>query len=399
MLRDLVRIESHSSQPSGVHRVGQVIADELSDIGFTIERAPQPKIDPRMRWLAEVLAPDHPYESLADTVVARRDGSGGDRVLLLGDLDTAFDPGAVERFPFTLSDGRAYGPGVADMKGGLVVMVAALRALDALRMPTPPVAIVLSGDEQAGSLGSREVIAAEARSSRWCLCLECARDGGKLMAARAHVGVALVEVRGRPAHAGTAHRAGINAIDALVDLLPALTSLADLSSDVLVTVTLIRGGHRRSVVPDTATAVLDLRTPDPAAWDGLVRRLTTSAGEANDRSPAEVRLRVAAHRPGVAWTASTDELLELVERVGAELGVEVAATRSNAAGSSAFAAEVGAVVLDGMGPSGRDLMTSRESIDVDSIVERAALLAACINRLADGPPGVPLDPGSGTRET
>jgi glutamate carboxypeptidase len=178
VLADLVGTESHPSQRDGVQRVGATVTSFLDAAGFVTERVPRPPLDPDVRWLAEVLCPEVAYEDMADPFVARRPGSGPP-VLLLGDLDTAFPPGSVSRFPFDVTGGRATGPGVADMKGGLVALVAAVSALDALEAPTPEISVVLSGDEQAGSLGSRELVAAEAARCRWCLCVECARDGGR----------------------------------------------------------------------------------------------------------------------------------------------------------------------------------------------------------------------------
>jgi glutamate carboxypeptidase len=271
---------------------------------------------------------------------------------------------------------------VADAKGGLVVMVASLLALDALGLPTPPIRIVLSGDEQAGSLGSRAAIRAEAGACRTCFCLECARDGGKLMAARAHIGVGRVDATGRASHAGTAHATGVNAIDALITLLPRLTRFSDTEAKVFVSATKIEGGRRRSVIPARASAILDVRTPDAAAWNLLAARLHDETKKASLGSAAILDLHLEAHRPGVSWSRNTSTLLTLVQEAASGIGLEVEATTSSAAGSSAFAAEAGAVVLDGMGPSGGDLMTPDEFVDVGSVVPRAAVLAESIRRLA-----------------
>ncbi|HEX6207542.1 MAG TPA: M20/M25/M40 family metallo-hydrolase [Actinomycetota bacterium] len=381
MLEELVSIESHSFRRDGVHRVGEVVVGLLKEAGVRIERVPRPPLDPELRWLAEVLSPEVPDEELADSFVGRRPGSDSGRVLLLGDLDTAFPPGALEDFPFATRGDRAYGPGVADMKGGLVVLVAAVHALHALDLEAPPLSVVLCGDEQAGSMGSRSLVEREAGQSRWCLCVECARDGGRLMSSRAHIGVGLVEAKGRGAHAGTARSAGANAIDALVAALTAASLVDDPAGASLVTATIVGGGTRRSMVPELARAVLDLRCPDAAAWEALTMSLDLAVRAAVVPTGTEVRLRTAAHRPGFGPEQGA-ELLATVRRVGLDIGLDLQAVPSHAAGSSSFAAASGVAVVDGMGPSGGGLMTPEESIDLRSLTQRAAVLAGVMHHLA-----------------
>jgi glutamate carboxypeptidase len=352
----------------------------LAEAGAAVRRVAPPPMDPELRWLADVLAPEVAYEELADTFVSDRLGSGPDRVLLLGDIDTAFPPGAVKAFPFTIRGERAFGPGVADMKGGLVVLVAAVHALHALDLEAPPLSVVLCGDEQAGSLASRSVVEREAGRSRWCLCVECARDGGKLMSSRAHIGVGTVEAVGRAAHAGTARPAGANAIDALVAALGAASRVDDPAAGNLVTATIVEGGTRRSVVPDRARAVLDLRSADASAWEAMTAALDDAVRTVAIPPGTEVRLRMAAHRPGFGPERSAD-LLAMVRRVGRDIGLDLEAGPSQAAGSSSFAAAAGIAVIDGMGPSGADLMTAEESIDLASLTQRAAMLAGVVHRL------------------
>jgi glutamate carboxypeptidase len=388
LLAELTSIESHSSQRDGVHRVGQLVADLLAEAGCTVRRVHPPTLDPELRWLAEVLSPEVAYEELADTFVAERPGSGPERVLLLGDADTAFPPGSVKGFPFTIRAGRAFGAGVADMKGGLVVLVAAVHALHALDLEAPPLSVVLCGDEQAGSLASRSVVEREAGRSRWCLCVECARDGGKLMSSRAHIGVGLVEAVGRAAHAGTARSTGANAIDALVAVLGTASGVDDPGAGILVTPTIVEGGTRRSVVPDRARAVLDLRSVYATGWETMTAALDEAVRTAPIPPGTEVRLRTAAHRPGFGPERSAD-LLATIRRVGRDIGLDLEAGPSQAAGSSSFAAAAGIAVVDGMGPSGGGLMTAEESIELASLTQRAAVLAGVVHRVrrSDGTEG------------
>jgi glutamate carboxypeptidase len=318
---------------------------------------------------------------VAEVLVARGDFGGRGSVLLLGDLDTSYPAGSVDRFPFRVEDGLAVGPGVADMKGGLVVLSAALRALRDAGLRAPAVSVVLSPDEQAGSLRSRQVIEAEASGRDCCLCVECARDGGNLMGSRSQCGVALLEVRGREAHAGSSHASGVSAIEALARKVPDVNALTDPGRGLFVSVGLVSGGRRRSVVPGLCTAVVDVRAADAPGWAVLETALGAIAAR-EDLPGSSGSLTIRAHRPAVPWTAATDRLITMARRAGDELGISFGVIRSGAGGSSAFAGALGVPVLDGMGPSGGGLMTDREHIGVASLSERASLLALTLHLLS-----------------
>ncbi len=379
LLAELVAIESHATQPAGVEAVGRVVERELASAEFTWERRRGALPGPSDAWLTELMLPGADYASVADVLVGRRPGGPG-RALLLGDLDTSYEPGATARFPFRIEGGRALGPGVADMKGGLVVLVAAMRALR--EVPGPAITIVLSPDEQAGSLASGPVIAAEALGADWCFCVECARDGGSLMASRAHIGVGRLDVRGVEAHAGSAHASGASAIEELAHLVLALQRLTEPAAGVYVTVGQIQGGRRRSVVPGHAWCTLDLRVPDARAWKLLEARMRELvAVPLVPRTSAE--LRVHDHRPGLPRTARTERLIAVARRAGKAAGISFGVIPSAAAGSSAFVGPLGIPALDGMGPIGGDLMTDHEHIELESIGERAVLLALTLHLLAN----------------
>ncbi len=361
------------TQPAGVERVGRLVENALAGTGFAWERAPV-HVEAE-RWLSDLMLPGSDPSALAPVLVGRRAGRDG-RVLLLGDLDTAFEPGALSRFPLRVENGRAYGPGVADMKGGLVVLVTALRALP--RDAGPSLTVVLSSDEQAGSLGSRAVIEREAVGATACLCVECARNGGELMGARSHIGVARIDVRGREAHAGSAFASGASAIDQLAHHVIALRRITDPARRVFITVGQIGGGRRRSVVPGHAWCTIDVRTPDADAWADTERRIR-DAISAKTVPGTATELRIYAHRPAVRWHQA---LVDLAVRAGRGMGVALGVGRSAAAGSSAFPGGLGVPTLDGLGPAGGDLMTDHEYIDVKSIGERALVLARTLELIA-----------------
>lgn len=375
-----MNIESHASQPEGVRAVAGVVAGELELAGLAVERVSAPSVPPEAGWLEPIMLPELEYSRVAEIVVARGDLGCAGSALLVADLDTSYPAGTLERFPFRVEGGVAFGPGVADMKGGLVVLTAALRALRDAGLRAPAVSVVLSPDEQAGSLRSRQVIEAEAAGRDCCLCVECARDGGNLMGSRSQCGVALIEVRGCEAHAGSAHASGVSAIEALARKVADVNGLTDPERGLFVSVGLVSGGRRRSVVPGLCTAVVDVRAADPAGWDELEAALRVIAAR-EDLPGSSGSLSIRAHRPAVPWNPGTDRLIGVARRAGDALGVSFGVVRSGAGGSSAFAGPLGVPVLDGMGPSGGGLMTNHEHIEVATLAERAALLALTLHLL------------------
>jgi glutamate carboxypeptidase len=383
-LRELVEVGSHASDPAGVATVGRLVGARLTESGLVPEFVTPPPLAEEKRWLAPIIFPEAGYDRVADIVVARLSaGQGAPRVLLLGDLDTSYPPGAGEAlggFRFQVAGERALGPGVADMKGGLVTLVGALRALHATGLAAPALTVVLSPDEQAGSLRSRPVIERLARDCDVCLCLECARDGGHLMRTRAAVGVGLLEAFGVEAHAGSAHGAGRSAVRLLAEIIPAIEGLTSPPDGDFVTVGIVRGGRRRSVVPGYAECVVDVRAATTDGWRRLDERISETVRRI--AGPDRARWRGANHRPAVTHTDGARALLAVIERAGGALGIPIRTAESAAAGSSSFAADMGLPTIDGMGPSGGALMTDHEYIEWPSLVERAGLLALTLHLLA-----------------
>ena len=384
LVEELVRIESYASQADGVNAVGDVLCGELEANGFTTERARGQRVGPEERWLEEIMLPGYDPARLGDHRVARKAGAGRGRILILGDMDTAFPPGATARFRFSVSEGRAYGPGIADMKGGLATAVYALKALEENGLNNlGEVTCVFSADEQAGSLTVRNVIELAAREADWAFCMECARDGGNLMASRAQIGVGRLEVRGREAHAGSAFNEGISAIEAMARKITAIHALTDPARETYLCVGQVSGGWRRSVIAGSCVATIDARTPSQEAWNAVEAALRRIA-DTVELPGSSASLQIASHRPAVPWTTNTDRLLEIAREAGSELGLHFGAIRSPAAGSSAFTGPLGVPCLDGMGPVGAGLMTDKEHVLATTLVDRAALLATMMHKLGAG---------------
>lgn len=381
-VRELVAIPSHVTQPEGANAVGDRVCRELEAIGYTTERIHGPRLPPDRQWLGEFMLAGYDPARLGDHRVARWRGQGRGHVLLLGDLDSAYT--AEKLFPFHLEGERALGPGIADMKGGLTVAVFALKALQATGLANlAAITCVLSADEQAGSLDSRQAVEAAAREADWVFCMECAREGGNLMGLRAQIGVAKLDVFGRDAHAGSAFAKGISAIEAMARKITAVHALTDPAREIYLCVGQIHGGWRRSVIPGHCMATIDIRAPGPAEWNEVEAALRRIAAK-EELPGSRAELLIASHRPGVPWTDKTDRLIAVAHEAGDELGIAFGVLRSPAAGSSAFVGPLGVPCLDGMGPSGGALMTDHEYIEAPSLVDRAALLATTMHKLGAG---------------
>jgi glutamate carboxypeptidase len=315
-----------------------------------------------------------PQTTCGDHVVGRKPGQR--TVLLVGHMDTVFPTGTPAARPFRVEAGRARGPGVYDMKGGLVVMLFALRALAAHAPETWArlgLRVVFNADEETGSATSHDLIAAEARASQAACVLEPARPGGEYVSQRKGVGDFTLRVEGRASHAGTQPELGANAIADLAAKVSLLHGLTDLAAGLTVNVGLIRGGERPNVVPALAECEVDVRVTGQAQIDRFeaeLRRIVATVHVSGTRASVEGRF---AHLP-MELTAGSRSLFDLLARATAEVGFE---TRHVATGGASDGNTTSRYVptLDGLGPRGNFAHSPDEYVEVDSLPERAKALA------------------------
>lgn len=288
---------------------------------------------------------------------------GPTRVLLVGHFDTVWPMGTLAELPFAVKDGRATGPGVFDMKAGIVQGLHALATLDDL----DGITVLLTSDEETGSLGSRPLIEAEARGARAALVLEPSADGA-LKTARKGVGMYAIDVRGRAAHAGLEPEKGVNALIELAHQVLALESIARPGIGTTVTPTVSRAGTVTNVVPEEARVDIDVRcsTPDEQARVDAAMHARTAV-----LPGAGVRVTGAPNRPPMP-ASSSQELFELARSLAPFplLGVEV-----GGGSDGNFTAGVGTPTLDGLGAVGDGAHARHEWTDVDAMPVRAKLLA------------------------
>jgi glutamate carboxypeptidase len=296
-------------------------------------------------------------------------------VMLLGHLDTVWPMGTLARMPWRVEDGWAFGPGVLDMKAGVVMALAAIKLageVDADR----PVVLLLSGDEETGSHYSRELIEEIAKECSAAFVLEPAQGPqGAYKTARKGVGQFRLEISGVPSHSGVDFGAGHSAVRELAWQIEQISAMTDLERGTTLNVGVVGGGTQSNVVPASAWADIDLRVTTVANADEVTERLQAL----KSRDPqCKLRLTGGLNRPPMERTPGTAALFEQAKQLAAELGfaLEEAATGGGSDGN--FTSALGVPTLDGMGAVGNGAHAENESIRIDALVKRTALLAAMI---------------------
>jgi len=354
-LRQMVEMESPTTDKARVDRLGEWVSAQFGALGGAVERIPRAG------------AGDHWLISW---------GSGDGGTLLLHHLDTVHAVGTAAETPWRLESGRAYGPGALDMKGGIAVTLGALQGLQAAGSPlSSPIRCLLTSDEETGSRTSRPIIEDLARRHAWVLCLEPALPDGSLKTRRKGTGVFVLEAIGRAAHAGNNPEAGINAILEMAHQIPRVHALAAPSHGTTVAVGVIEGGTRTNVVPEHCQVRIDVRAVEPEEQ----RRIEAGFAALRPVLPgAQLATRGGWNRPPMTRTPAIAAAFERAQRIGAALGFDLTEGGAGGGSDANFVAALGAAVLDGLGPRGDGAHSSQEYVEVDSLAERAALLAALL---------------------
>ena len=309
------------------------------------------------------------------------------RVLLSGHYDTVY--GTDHAFQHcTLLDGhRLRGPGVIDMKGGLVTMLAALRDFES----SPHAAalgydILLTPDEETGSVASRPVLEMAARNGRFALALvfEPARSNGNLVKSRKGTGIFTLTCRGRAAHAGRDPEKGRNAIVALAEYLPQVDALNRELDGVLLNVGTIRGGSAVNIVPDLASAALNVRISKTGDADRVLRRLEELAAPFNQRDGYRLEITGRFNRLPKETTPVEEQFFLAWQRCAHDLGVNVSWQDVAGGSDGNLLAAAGLSTLDGLGPVGDHPHSPDEFVHLSSLAERAAITSRFLQQIAYG---------------
>jgi glutamate carboxypeptidase len=309
-----------------------------------------------------------------------RSAEGDERpAVLLGHLDTVWPLGEAARRPFRVEGARAYGPGVYDMKAGIVLCVLLARAFkEGLFRPRVPLVFLMSGDEETGSPASRKQIEAAAGAARYVLGLEPSQPDGGAKTRRKGVGRLVVEVIGVAAHAGIDPERGVNAIEELAAQVLAVKLLESRSAGTTLHAGLIDGGIAKNMVPARARAEFDVRVPSPAEWT----RVETAVLNLRPRDP-RARLRVEAKltHPPMVRTEAIASLYEQARRVAGDIGFELGEGATGGGSDGSYCAALGVAVLDGLGVEGDGAHAESEMVRLDRIPTRAAFLAGILEQI------------------
>jgi glutamate carboxypeptidase len=368
-LERLVNIDCGSYTPAGVNEIGRWTRDFLEDLGAAVESRPDP--DGR----------------LGDTIVATFHGrEGGARVLLIGHLDTVFDPGTAASRPFRMEDGTAHGPGVTDMKSGLLAGLHALKALIGQRggLPFETLTFVANPDEEIGSPSSTPHIRSIAAGVDVALVLECARANGDIVSSRKGILDLRLHVRGRAAHAGVEPEKGRSAILEAARLVTDLHGLNGRWPGVTVNVGVIAGGTRPNVVAEACSLEVDVRAITREALETAEAEITRLA-LATEIEDTTVEIETMARWWPMEKLARSGRLVEHAQAVAHALGFEIRDAATGGASDANTTAGLGIPSLDGLGPIGGNDHSPAEYLDVESIVPRTTLLAGLLLAIAADP--------------
>lgn len=378
LLERITNMNSGSLNSAGLDAVAAVFDEELRGLGFSTSRLPGELID-----MPSCPGSDYSID-LADHLLARRPGNGS-RLLLMGHIDTVFPPDSPFQ-TFRRQGDTIYGPGVADMKGGLVVMLYALKALAAAdALDEAAFTVLLNSDEEMGSLSSRKYLEEEALNHDWGLVYESSGID-TMTRQRKGIGQARLVVTGRAAHSGGAHEQGLSAIKELAYKIVQIENMTNYETGLTVNVGVVNGGEARNTISPCAEALIDLRYPQPEQgvaavelWREIFERVYSypvDSGEITTESYINL------HRPPKIPTPESDYLLDKTIAIGRLLGQDIGIVDSGGGTDGSLTQGVGLPTIDSLGIAGSGAHSNREEARASSLAERAALSAVLMRRLS-----------------
>lgn len=359
--RSLVEQESMSREAEATRRIAGSLGDSLSSAGAAVELL------------------DDPF--YGSTVRARFDWAGEESVddkdlLIVGHLDTVWPLGTLATRPFRVEDGRAFGPGIFDMKSGVMLAVFAMRAIKELGLTTRRrVTLLMTCDEETGSHFSRAIIEDEGRRAHAALVLEPPIPGGTIKTGRKGVGEFELIIHGRPAHAGNDPRAGISAVTEMAHQILAINKLNDYERGTTVNVGVARGGVLSNVIAAEAHAFIDMRFRTVDEGERITEAMSRLQPVLDG---ARIEVLGGINRPPLVRTRETGELFEHAKRLASELGYDLKEGSVGGGSDGNFIAALGVPVLDGLGVDGAGAHAEHEHIIISDIPRRAALLTRLI---------------------
>jgi len=364
LIRELVECESPSDDPASVNRFVDLLASKVEDVA-KIRTFPGGRFGRHMRCEFNLPGPSKPR---------------GGGILALAHSDTVWPLGTLAQMPFRQKQGRLWGPGVLDMKSGIVFFLFAVRALRELDVPVARrVVLQVNSDEEVGSETSRPLTEQAARSSAVVLVLEPGTGlTGKIKTARKGVGDYTVTVKGRASHAGVDFENGASAIVELARQIECIAGFTRLDRGITVNPGVIAGGTRTNVVAAEARAEVDIRVARMKDAPGLDKKFH---GLRPFDKRCAIQVEGGVNRPPMERTNGIRKLFQTARGLAKELGVDLEESSTGGGSDGNFTAALGVPTLDGLGGVGEGAHAVNESILIDRIADRTALLAMLLSRL------------------
>lgn len=358
-LEDLVNTDSPSRDREAVNRAGDVICKffKKHQITYRIQKNEDP--------------------NLGDFIIATIPGVKKDKILLLGHRDTVYPVGTVAKNPFTIKGDRAYGPGVSDMKPGIVTSILAAIALKKLEINQGEIEILITPDEEIGSPSSRKVIEDHAKEAVAVFNLEPGRPDGSIVTTRRGSAHLAFEITGVAAHSGTEIEKGISAIEELGHKIIALQQLTNIEQGVTVNVGMVQGGENTNVVAPGAFGRVHIGFQTIEQFDEVMEKAKTIFVNSKvEGTSGELKGHVS-FLPMVK-SEGVEEMYNIVKRHADELNIAITEHYARGAADAGFPASLGVPTICGMGPVGGYWHNENEYMEMDSFIPRTQLLAQSI---------------------
>ena len=373
LLQQLVQVDSGTGDVAGLAAMGGILKSELEGLGASVQMVP-------------AVAP-----AAGDNLVATLTGTGRGRILLIAHMDTVFAHGTVSQRPYTVVGDHGLGPGAGDDKGGEVTAICALRILQQLKYRDyGRITLLVNSNEETGSLGTRDLIRAQAQESDVAINLERGVPPDGVLVARKGSAIITVDITGRAAHSGLEPEKGRNAALEAAHQALQLGSLSDALKETTVNVTILEAGKTINVIPDHASIKADVRAFTADEFERVERDLQKLAASA---IIPDVTVKASMTRNFPPWphVASTDALLARAQRLYAEVGGTLSPIAVGSSADIAFAAQTGTPSIDGFGIRGGGAHSVDDYADLSSIVPRVYLLTRMLMDLGHDPPAKPMD--------
>lgn len=360
LLKQLAMLESPTHDKKAVDACAAFVAREFKRTGCKVTTFPQ--------------------KDIGDLIVAEfapgRLKDADDEILVLTHIDTVWPVGKIAKMPFYVSGNKLYGPGVLDMKAGVVMLLTALRSLQGLNVkPQKRVTVVVNTAEETGHPAAHDLIRKLARKASLVLCLEPALPGGALKLERKGRLVVRLDVRGRAAHGGSPEK-GVSAIEELVTQIARLKRLR--TGETTVNVGLAGGGEKANIVAENAWAVLDIRFWKSTDRDRVLKILREAIPVLLG---ARLKVSVESTTPPMEKTKASEKLFVRAQEIAAGMGLSLKGGKTGGGSDASIAAGMGIPTLDGLGPDGDGIHAEHEHLILSSFVERTALLTELIKDL------------------